>query len=122
MPMGRPFDGFVEYGKRVSPTCLVHLERNRYSMRLYPDRFLVVAEGQLLCEHQRIIDRSHDKPGRTIYDCRHYLAVVQQAWSPAQRRAVPRDARRLPAVAKASAAIPRRRQGDGRDPRAGAAS
>ena len=32
MPMGRPFDGFVEYGKRVSPTCLVHLERNRYSV------------------------------------------------------------------------------------------
>jgi transposase len=89
MPMGRPFDGFVEYGKRVSPTCLVHLERNRYSVpasfanrpvsvRLYPDRFLVVAEGQLLCEHQRIIDRSHDKPGRTIYDWRHYLAVVQR--------------------------------------------
>jgi transposase len=89
MPMGRPFDGFVEYGKRVSPTCLIHLERNRYSVpasfanrpvsvRLYPDRFLVVAEGQLLCEHQRIIDRSHDKPGRTIYDWCHYLAVVQR--------------------------------------------
>ena len=26
------FDGFVEYSKRVSPTCLVHLERNRYSV------------------------------------------------------------------------------------------
>ena len=24
-----PFDGFVEYAKRVSPTCLVHLECNR---------------------------------------------------------------------------------------------
>lgn len=32
MRMGRPFDGFVEYTKRVSPTCLVHLERNRYSV------------------------------------------------------------------------------------------
>ena len=89
MPMGRPFDGFVEYGKRVSPTCLVHLERNRYgvpasfanrpvSLRVYPDRFLVVAEGQVLCEHRRIIERSHDAPGRTIYDWRHYLAVVQR--------------------------------------------
>ena len=29
MPLGRPFDGFVEYGKRVSPTCLVHFDRNR---------------------------------------------------------------------------------------------
>jgi len=89
MPVGRPFDGFVEYGKRVSPTCLIHLERNRYSvpasfanrpvsLRVYPDRFLVVAEGQVVCEHQRIIDRSHDGPGHTVYDWRHYLAVVQR--------------------------------------------
>jgi transposase len=89
MPAGRPFDGFVEYGKRVSPTCLVHLERNRYSvpasfanrpvsLRVYPDRFLVVAEGQVVCEHQRIIERSHDGPGRTVYDWRHYLAVLQR--------------------------------------------
>lgn len=89
MPAGRPFDGFVEYGKRVSPTCLVHLERNRYSvpasfanrpvsLRVYPDRFLVVAEGAVICEHRRIIDRSHDRPGRTVYDWRHYLAVVQR--------------------------------------------
>jgi hypothetical protein len=89
MPAGRPFDGFVEYGKRVSPTCLVHLERNRYSvpasfanrpvsLRVYPDHFLVVAEGQVVCEHRRVIERSHDGPGRTIYDWRHYLAVVQR--------------------------------------------
>ncbi|MFN7104820.1 MAG: IS21 family transposase, partial [Pseudorhizobium sp.] len=32
MPLSRPFDGFVEYTKRVTPTCLVHLERNRYSV------------------------------------------------------------------------------------------
>lgn len=38
----------------------------------------MVAEGQVLCEHGRIIDRSHQKPGRTIYDWRHYLAVVQR--------------------------------------------
>jgi transposase len=30
MPLPRPFDGFVEYAKRVSPTCLIHLDRNRY--------------------------------------------------------------------------------------------
>jgi hypothetical protein len=38
----------------------------------------VVAEGQVLCEHRRIIERSHDAPGQTIYDWRHYLAVVQR--------------------------------------------
>ena len=89
MPTSRPFDGFVEYTKRVSPTCLVHLERNRYSvpasfanrpvsLRVYPDRIVVAAEGQIICEHRRIIDRSHDRPGQTVYDWRHYLAVVQR--------------------------------------------
>ncbi len=28
----RPLGGFVEHTKRVSPTCLIHLARNRYSV------------------------------------------------------------------------------------------
>ena len=32
MPPGRPFDGFVEHTKRVSPTCLVTLERTEQSV------------------------------------------------------------------------------------------
>ena len=89
MALGRPFDGFVEQTKRVSPTCLVHFDRNRYSvpasfanrpvsLRIYPERIAVVAEGQILCEHPRIIERSHHQPGRTVYDWRHYLAVIQR--------------------------------------------
>ncbi|AID35002.2 IS21 family transposase [Mesorhizobium jarvisii] len=89
MPMPRLFDGFVEYTKRVSPTCLVHLERNRYSvpasfanrpvsLRVYPERIVVAAEGQIVCEHRRIIERSHDRLGQTVYDWRHYLAVIQR--------------------------------------------
>jgi transposase len=89
MPLSRPFDGFVEYSKRVSPTCLVHLERNRYSvpasfangpvsLRVYSDRIVVVAEGQIVCEHRRVIERSHSRHGQTIYDWRHYLAVIQR--------------------------------------------
>ncbi len=89
MPVGRVFDGFVEHTKRVSPTCLVHFETNRYSvpasfanrpvsLRIYPDRLVVVAEGQVVCEHARVVERSHDVPGRTIYDWRHYLAVIQR--------------------------------------------
>src|SRR4029078_10256014 len=89
MPTPRPFDGFVEYSKRVSPTCLVHLERNRYSvpasfanrpvsLRVYPDRIGVVADGQTHCEHARVFARSHDRQSQTVYDWRHYLAVVQR--------------------------------------------
>ena len=89
MELGRPFDGFVEHTKRVSPTCLIHFERNRYSvpasfanrpvsLRIYPERIVIAAEGQVLCEHERIISRSHHLPGRTVYDWRHYLAVIQR--------------------------------------------
>jgi transposase len=82
------FDGFVELSKRVSPTCLITFDRNRYSvpasfanrpvsLHIYPDRLVIVAEGHMICTHERIIDRSH-QPGRVIYDWRHYLAVVQR--------------------------------------------
>jgi hypothetical protein len=88
MPVRRSFDGFADETKRVSPTCLVHFDRKRYSvpasfanrpvsLRIYPDRIMVVAEGAVICEHQRIIERSHGQ-GRTVYDWRHYLAVVQR--------------------------------------------
>ena len=85
----RPFDGFVEHTKRVSPTRLIHLERNRYSVpasfanrpvsaRMYPERVVVAAEGQIVCEHARVFARSHDRKGATIYDWRHHLAVTQR--------------------------------------------
>jgi transposase len=89
MPLPTAFDGFVEQSKRVSPTCLISFERNRcsvpasfanrpVSLRVYPERLVVAAEGQILCEHARCIDRSHVGPTRTIYDWRHYLAVIQR--------------------------------------------
>jgi len=48
------------------------------SLRVYPDRVAVAAEGRIICEHRRVIDRAHDRPGQTIYNWRHYLAVVQR--------------------------------------------
>jgi hypothetical protein len=51
---------------------------HRVSLRVYPDRIVVVAEGHVICEHERLIERSHHLPGRTIYDWRHYLAVIQR--------------------------------------------
>ena len=90
MQPSRPFDGFVEYAKRVSPTCLIHLGRNRYSVpasfanrpvsvRVYPERIVVAAEGQVVCEHRRVFARSHQrKSTTTVFDWRHYLAVIQR--------------------------------------------
>src|ERR1700744_4338065 len=90
MPLPRPFDGFVEYPKRVSPTCLIHFDRNRYSVpasfanrpvsvRVYPERIVVAAEGQIVCEHRRVFARSHQrKSTTTVFDWRHYLAVIQR--------------------------------------------
>lgn len=56
MPLPSAFDGFIEPSKRVSPTCLISFESNRYSvpasfanrpvsLRIYPDRLVVAAEG-----------------------------------------------------------------------------
>ena len=66
MPLPQAFDGSVEKSKRVSPTCLINFDRNRYSvpasfanrpvsLRIYPERLVVAAEGQILCEHERVI-------------------------------------------------------------------
>ena len=88
MELPRPFDGFVEHTKRVSPTCLITFESNRYSVpasyanrpisvRVYADRLVFVAEAQVIAEHVRLIIRSHGM-GRTVYDWRHYLSVLQR--------------------------------------------
>lgn len=88
MALSRPFDGFVEHTKRVSPTCLVMFERNRYSvpasyanrpisLRVYAGRLVFVAEAQIIAEHVRVISSKHG-PGLTIYDWRHYLSVLQR--------------------------------------------
>ena len=64
------FDGFVELSKRVSPTCLITFDRNRYSvpasfanrpvsLHIYPERLVIVAEGHVICTHERISERSH---------------------------------------------------------------
>ena len=89
MTVPPPFDGFIEHAKRVSPTCLIVFERNRYSvpaalanqvisLRIYADRLVMVARAEVIAAHERIFSRDHSSPGKTSYDWRHYLAVVQR--------------------------------------------
>lgn len=84
LPLARPFDAFIEHPMRVSPTCLVHFERNRYSvhaayanrvvsLRAYADTIKVVADDQVIAEHGRVFGRS-----QTIFDWRHYIPVVER--------------------------------------------
>jgi hypothetical protein len=89
MPKPVDFDGYVETMKRVSSTCLINFERNRYSvpssfanrplsLHVYPDTIEMIAEGGLIAQHARVFNRDHQSPGQTIYNWRHYLAVVQR--------------------------------------------
>ncbi|MFO1332627.1 MAG: IS21 family transposase [Rubrivivax sp.] len=84
MPMTAPFDGYVEKLARVSSTCLVSVARNRYSVpcelagqmvstRLYPGRVKVVADEQIVADHERLNDE-----GRTQYDWQHYIPLLQR--------------------------------------------
>jgi len=84
MPLVAHFDGFIEHPVRVSPTCLVHFQRNRYSvhaswanrvvsLRAYADRVVVVADGQTVAEHPRVFGRNE-----TTYDWQHYLPVLER--------------------------------------------
>ena len=88
MAVPAPFDGYIEHSKRVSSTCLINFERNRYSvpatfanrpvsLHVYADRLVIVAEAKVVAEHVRVFNRDHG-PGKTVYDWRHYLAVVQR--------------------------------------------
>ena len=89
MPLPVAFDGFIEHSKRVSSTCLITFEHNRYSvpasfanrvisLRVYPERLVIVAEAQIVAEHRRVFSRDKSTSGRTVYDWRHYLSVVQR--------------------------------------------
>ena len=89
MPKPVAFDGFIEHSKRVSSTCLITFEHNRYSvpasfanrvisLRVYPQQLLIVAEAQVVAEHTRVFTRDHNVQGKTVYNWRHYLAVAQR--------------------------------------------
>jgi transposase len=84
MPMPAPFDGYVELPARVSSTSLVTAARNRYSVpcawaghrvsvRLYPERVVIVANQEVIAEHARAVDRDH-----VVYDWQHYLPLVER--------------------------------------------
>ena len=84
MPMPAPFDGYVEIVARVSSTCLITVQRNRYSVpcqlanhlvsiHLYPERVVVHSGTERVACHARIQGR-----GQVCYDWRHYILLAER--------------------------------------------
>jgi hypothetical protein len=83
-PITAPFDGYVEHMLRVSSTCLVVLDRNRYSVpaafagravsvRSTASEIRVVADGAVIAEHARRFGRD-----QLICDPWHYLPILER--------------------------------------------
>lgn len=84
MPMVSPFDGYVETLGKVASTCLVIVERNRYSapcelvgqmvsIRTYPERIDLVAHDAVVASHPRSFGRNE-----TRYDWQHYIPLIER--------------------------------------------
>jgi hypothetical protein len=118
MPMPTPFDGYVEVLARVSSTCLMSVQRNRYSVpchlanhrvaiHLYPDRIEAYVENVRVACHARLFDRD-----QTSYDWQHYITLIDR--KPGALRNGAPFAQMPPPLAKLQAALRRheRQQGD----------
>ena len=84
MPMPSVFDGYVEFVARVSSTCLITADRNRYSVpcqyanhkvsvRQYAGRIEAYADDLRVAAHDRLFDR-----GRVRYEWQHYLPLLER--------------------------------------------
>ena len=84
MPMPTPFDGYVELVARVSSTCLITMQRNRYSVpchlanhlvsvHLYPEQIAVYADNERVACHQRLLGRD-----QICYDWQHYILLAER--------------------------------------------
>ena len=84
IPVKADFDGYVEKTMRVSSTCLIKVDHNRYSVpadwanrivsvRITADRLRMVADHQVVAEHCRSYGR-----GQLICDPWHYLPVLEK--------------------------------------------
>ena len=84
MPMPAPFDGYIEVLARVSSTCLVTLQRNRYSVpchlanqmvavHQYADRIEIVHDNVIAACHIRLLDSD-----QVSYDWQHYIPVIEK--------------------------------------------
>lgn len=83
-PPMAPFDGYCEKVLKVSSSCLISYDRNRYSvpaqyagkpisLRVYADRLKIIADHQVIAEHQRRFTRD-----QSFFEPWHYVPILQR--------------------------------------------
>jgi transposase len=83
-PLVHSFDGYVERHCKVSSTCLVQFDRNRYSVecsfahaavsvRSYANRIIITAKNKVIGEHKRQFGRD-----KTIFNPWHYVPLLER--------------------------------------------
>ena len=79
----QPFDGYIQHVLRVSNLCLVHFDRNRYSVpahyagkivtvHAYADHIKMIYKHQVIAEHPRQFGRDH-----LACELWHYLSLAE---------------------------------------------
>jgi len=119
MAMPTPFDGYVETTGRVSSTCLVSVDKNRYSVpcrlanrivsiHLYADRVTFYDDSGWVASHRRLLDRD-----QTRYDWLHYVPLIERKPG-ALRNGAPFEEMPQPFIKLQAALLRRERQEGGR--------
>jgi hypothetical protein len=101
--MPAPFDGYAEDTGRISQTCLVNFERNRYSVdcrfasrvatvRAYAERVVLMCGDEMIGDHPRFFGRGHVQ-----YNPWHYVPALERKPG-ALRNGAPFKDWNLPAV------------------------
>jgi len=83
-PSMAPFDGYSEKILKVSTTCLVQYDRNRYSvparyagklitLRAYADRLVLIGDHEVVAEHPRHFGRD-----QSYFEPWHYLPILKR--------------------------------------------
>jgi transposase len=116
--VGVAFDGARETPVRVSSTCLVSYDNNRYSvdsssagrtamLRAYADRIVAVDNGVVIGEHRRLFTR-----GGTSYNPWHYISVLERKPGALRNGAPFKDWELPPAIARIRESLSGRADGD----------
>lgn len=117
-PYVNPFEAYKEETVSVSSTCLIHYDRNRYSVdcayanqtvtaRVYADKLLVFADDIIIAEHNRHFGRDH-----TAFNPWHYAPLLERKPGALRNGAPFKDWKLPSAINKVKAQLLKRKGGD----------